>query len=169
MLTLILRGLQPDHIKSEYIKGKSVIYHEKTLATFKSNEDEVVFSIHPQLEMHQYEVLRQVILEIMAGHNVELDESGCQLGYLENGEGAYLIKNWESWKEFLMKAKLRTLEGQNVMLKNESGEELGNGLLAEYKIETDPFRITSCTIITTFGERSFEGNALTIEPTNQFS
>ncbi|MGM0902304.1 MAG: hypothetical protein ACQEXB_14560 [Bacillota bacterium] len=169
MLALILRGLRIDQIKSEYIKGKSVIYHEKTLATLKSNEDEVVFSIHPQLEMHQYEVLRQVILEITEGNKVELDETGCQLGYLENGEAAYLIKNWEPWKEFLMKAKLRTLEGQNVILKNEKGEELGNGLLAEYKIESEPFRITSCTIITIFGERKFEGNALTVEPTNQFS
>jgi hypothetical protein len=169
MLTLILQGLRLDQINSEYIKGTSVIYHEKTLATIKTNDDEVVFSIHPQLEMHQYEVLRTVILEIMAGNNAVLDETGCQLGYLENGEAAYLIKNWEPWKAFLTKAKLRTLEGQNVILKNESGEELGNGLLAEYKFESDPFRITSCTIITIFGERKFEGKTLTIEPTNQFS
>jgi hypothetical protein len=168
MLTLILRGLRLDQIKSEYIKGTSVIYHEKTLATFKPNEDDVVFSIHPKLEMHQYEVLRNVILEIMAANHAVLDETGCQLGYLENGEAAYLIKNWEPWKEFLMKAKLRTLEGQNVILKNESDKELGNGLLAEYKIESEPFRITSCTIITIFGERKFEGEILTIEPTNQF-
>jgi hypothetical protein len=169
MLTIILRGLRPDQIKSAYIKGNSVIYHEKTLATLKPDNDQVVFSIHPQLEMHQYEVLRTVILEILEDNNVQLDETGCQLGYLENGEAAYLIKNWEPWKEFLTKAKLRTLEGQNVRLKNESGEELGNGLLAEYQIESNPFRITSCTIITIFGERKFEGEVLTVEPTNQFS
>ncbi len=169
MLTLILRGLPFDQLKSDYIKGKSVLYHEKTLATIQAIDNNIEFSIHPQLEMTQYEVLRGVILENMATNAVELDESGCQLGYLANGEPAYLIKNWEPWKEFLMKAKLRTLEGQNVNLKNESGEELGNGLLAEYTTESEPFRITSCTIITTFGERKFEGTDLRVEPTNQFS
>jgi len=169
MLTLILRGLRLNQLKSEYIRGTSVIYHEKILATFKPNDDEVIFSIHPQLEMHQYEVLRNVILETMAGNDAVLDETGCQLGYLENGEAAYLIKNWEPWKAFLTKAKLRTLEGQNVILKNEGGQELGNGLLAEYKFESEPFRLISCTIITIFGERKFEGETLTIEPTNQFS
>ncbi len=169
MLTLTLRGMPFDHLKSDYIKGKSVIYHEKTLATIQAKDENIEFSIHPQLEMSQYEVLREVILENLAANEGELDESGCQLGYLANGEPAYLIKNWEPWKEFLMKAKLRTLEGQNVMLKNESGEELGNGLLAEYTTESEPFRITSCTIITTFGEQKFEGAALIVEPTNQFN
>lgn len=169
MLKLRVRGLEKGKVKAEHVKGNSIIYHNKTLASFQSEEDGIVFSIHPQLEMAQYEVLRDLILEVTSGSNVEIDETECQLGFLANGETAYLIKNWEPWKEFLMKAKLKTLEGQNVILKNQEGEELGNGLLAEYTTGSNPFRITSCTIITIFGEKKFQDPNLKIEPTNQFS
>ncbi|SEM98515.1 hypothetical protein SAMN05192533_107232 [Mesobacillus persicus] len=169
MLKLKVRGLAKDKVRAEHVKGKSIIYNNKTLATFQAEDDGVVFSIHPQLEMAQYEILRNVVLEVTSDSNVEIDETECQLGYLANGETAYLIKNWEPWKEFLMGAKLKTLEGQNVILKNQEGEELGNGLLAEYTTVSDPFRITSCTIITIFGEQKFEDPNLLVEPTNQFS
>ena len=169
MLKLIIKGLNKEQVTSPYLKGNSVTFNHKTLATLQENEEEIVFSIHPQLDMAEYEVLRDIILQITSGHNVEIDESECQLGYLENGESAHLIHNWQAWKTFLMEAKLRTLEGQNVLIKNELGEELGNGLLAEYKIETEPFRITSCTLITIFGEQKFDSDSITIEPTNQFS
>ncbi|MBM4765055.1 hypothetical protein [Bacillus sp. B15-48] len=168
MLTLIIKGLENEKVKSEYIKGNSIIYHEKKLATIQHQQGEVVFQIHPQLDMAEYEIIRELILPIADSEGVLIDESGCQLGYLETGEKAYLIKNWEPWKAFLMKAKLRTLEGQNVIVKNEEEEELGNGLLAEYQINSDPFRLTSITLITTFGEKTFKGKNLLIEPTNLF-
>jgi hypothetical protein len=168
MLTLIIRGLKFESIKSDNLKGKSVIYHDKKIATIEHDLEEIVFQIHPQLEMTEFEFLRELILNITANHDVVIDETQCQLGYLENGEKAYLLKSWEPWKEFLMKAKLKTLEGQNVILKNEDEEELGNGLLAEYTTQSDPFRITSVTIITIFGERKFEDDSIVIEPTNQF-
>jgi hypothetical protein len=168
MLSLKLQEFQLKNIHSDYIKGNSFIYNGKTLATIKQADEQVVFSIHPQLEMKEYEVLRDLILQTTAGKDVELDESECQLGYLENGEPAYLIKNWESWKEFLMKAKLRTLEGQNVLIKNEEEEELGNGLLTDYTTESTPFRITSVTLITIFGEQKYDGDNLILEPTNLF-
>jgi hypothetical protein len=110
-----------------------------------------------------------LILELVYGNEDAIDERGCQLGYLENGEKAYLIKNWEEWKAFLMKAKLRTLEGQNVQALNSAGEELGSGLLAEYETSSNPFRINSCTLITLFGERKYAGENMRIVPTNQFS
>ncbi|WP_053361673.1 hypothetical protein [Bacillus sp. FJAT-27251] len=170
MLKLILRGLKKEQVESRHIKGNAVYYHERTLATLQYNEnDEVIFLIDPQLEMSQYEVIREAILQITAGKDITIDESECQLGYLQNGESAHLIRNWEPWKEFLMKARLRTLEGQNVIVKNEEGEDLDNGLLAEYATAENPFRITSCTVITIFGERKYEGESLVVEPTNQFS
>jgi hypothetical protein len=170
MLKLIISGLEKDQAKSEHIKGNSVVYHEKTLASIQyAGENETVFLIDPQLEMDEYEVVRKVILDITAGKEAAIDESDCQLGYLQNGEASYLLHNWEPWKEFLMAAKLKTLEGQNVIVKNEDGEDLDNGLLAEYKTATDPFRITSITLITIFGERKYEGENLAVVPTNQFS
>lgn len=147
--------------------GSSIIDNGRTLATIKPGE--TAFLIHPQLEMAEYEVLREIILTMVSGTDAEIDESDCKLGYLENGEPAHLIKNWEPWKGFLMEAKLRTLEGQNVTVKDFTGDEMGNGLLAEYQIEKDPFRITTCTLITIFGQRKFEGQALQVEPAGRFS
>ncbi|WP_121609888.1 hypothetical protein [Mesobacillus foraminis] len=169
MLTVIVRNIDRERLASKNLKGSSVIANGKTLATIKSGEAETIFLIHPQLEMEEYEILRETILEMVSGTNAGVDESGCKLGYLENGEPAYLIKNWEPWKAFLMRARLRTLEGQNIAVKDSSGDELGSGLLAEYKIEQNPFRITSCTLITIFGEKKIEGAELQVEPTGRFN
>lgn len=173
MLTLKIMGTPLEHINTEHIKksgGNYTVYQgEKSLATIKGNENETEFLIDPYLDLDEFQFLRNLILELAFGNEDAIDERGCQLGYLENGEKAYLIKNWEEWKAFLMKAKLRTLEGQNVQALNESGDELGSGLLAEYEISTNPFRIKSCTLITLFGERKFEGESIRIVPTNQFS
>lgn len=169
MLTLKIMGTPLEHIRSEHIKNKSVIRNNKTLATIKGTENEVEFLIDPYLDLEEFQFLRDIIMEISYGNEAAIDERGCQLGYLENGEKAYLVKNLEEWKVFLMKAKLRTLEGQNVQALNLEGEELGSGLLAEYEIAESPFRITSCTLITLFGERKFEGENIKIVPTNQFS
>jgi hypothetical protein len=173
MLKLKIMGIPFEHINSEHIKksgsNHSVYRGNKSLATIKDNGNETEFLIDPYLDLDEFQFLRDLIIELAYGNEDAIDERGCQLGYLENGEKAYLIKNWEEWKAFLMKAKLRTLEGQNVQALNESGEELGSGLLAEYKISAHPFRIHSCTLITLFGERKFEGENLRIVPTNQFN
>lgn len=173
MLTLKIMGTPLEHINSEHIKkngGNYTVYlGNKSLATVKGNENVTEFLIDPYLDLDEFQFLRDLILELAFGNEDAIDERGCQLGYLENGEKAYLIKNWEDWKAFLMKAKLRTLEGQNVQALNEAGDELGSGLLAEYVISVSPFRIKSCTLITLFGERKFEGENIRIVPTNQFS
>ncbi|NKE06964.1 hypothetical protein [Mesobacillus selenatarsenatis] len=169
MLTLKLMGTPLEHLKSQHIKNKSVMMNNKTLASIKENGNVVEFHIDPYLGLEEFQFLRNLIMELSYGNEAAIDERDCQLGYLENGEAAFLIKNWEEWKLFLMKAKLRTLEGQNVQALNPEGDELGSGLLAEYEIAEGPFRITSCTLITLFGERKFEGENIKIVPTNQFS
>ncbi|RSD23264.1 hypothetical protein [Mesobacillus subterraneus] len=168
MLILKLMGTPLEQIESEHIKNKTVMMNYKALATLKGTGSEVEFHIDPHLDLEEFQFLRDMIMELSYGNEAAIDERGCQLGYLENGEKAFLIKNWEEWKAFLIKAKLRTLEGQNVQALNPVGEELGSGLLAEYKIKEHPFSITSCTLITLFGERTFEADNIKIVPTNQF-
>jgi hypothetical protein len=173
MLSLKVMGITIQDLDSEHIKkiGNTHFAYRgnKTLATIQGSGNGIEFQIDPYLGLDEFQFLRKIILDLCYGNESAIDERDCQLGYLENGEKAYLIKNWEEWKAFLMKAKLKTLEGQNVQALNEQGEELGSGLLAEYEITTTPFRIRSCTLITLFGERKFEGANLSIVPTNQFS
>ncbi len=169
MLTLKILDTPIENITSKHIKNKTVIMNNKTLATIKGIGKEVEFHIDPYLDLDEFQFLRDIIVEVSYGMEDAIDESGCQLGYLENGEKAFLIKNWEEWKAFLMKAKLKTLEGQNVQVLNENGEELGSGILAEYQLGDTPFRIENCTLITLFGERKFAAEKIKIVPTNQFS
>lgn len=173
MLTLKMKGVPVEEIDSEYIKksgGKYFVAQgNKKLATIVSTGGASEFQIDPYLDLDEFQFLRDLILDSCYGNEGAIDERNCQLGYLKNGEKAYLIKNWEEWKAFLMKAKLRTLEGQNVQALNEAGEEMGSGLLAEYEIGSEnPFRITSCTLITLFGERKFDNENISIVPMNQF-
>lgn len=174
MLSLKVIGVSiEDLVSSDRLRksgGKYFVYEgNKSLATIQQSENGIEFLIDPHLGLEEFQVLRNLVLEVSYGNEDAIDERDCQLGYLESGEKAYLIKNWEEWKAFLLRAKLKTLEGQNVQALNEDGEELASGLLAEYEILTAPFRITSCTLITLFGERKFTGTNLTILPTNQFS
>lgn len=173
MLTLKIMGTPVEDITSEHIRktgSKYSVYRgNKSLATIQGSESALEFQIDPHLGLDEFQFLRDIILDLCYGNEAAIDERDCQLGYLESGEKAYLIKNWEEWKAFLMKAKLKTLEGQNVQVLDEEGEELGSGLLAEYEIESPPFSITSCTLITLFGERKFAGKNLSVVPTNQFS
>lgn len=173
MLSLKVLGVSIEDLASEHIRrsgGKFFVYQgNKSLGTIQGSENGIEFLIDPHLGLEEFQFMRDLILDFSYGNEDAIDERDCQLGYLESGEKAYLIKNWEEWKAFLLKAKLKTLEGQNVQALNEVGEELASGLLAEYEITTAPFRITSCTLITLFGERKFSGENIAIIPTNQFS
>ncbi|CAM3848382.1 hypothetical protein [Mesobacillus zeae] len=168
MLKVKIKGLPPEKITSKFISGEHIIYRGKSLASIIPGHDSTVFLIDSRLELNEYQLLRDIIVNMTEGTTSQIDDSECQLGYLENGDKAFLLENWEEWKTFLMGAKLRTLEGQNVLVKNEDGKDLGSGLLAGYTSEKIPFRITGCTLITASGEKTFTGNSLEFEPISRF-
>ncbi|WP_142383515.1 hypothetical protein [Bacillus sp. T33-2] len=172
MLKLILRGVTIEEISSTLVQqngGSYIAMHQgKTLAELQPGMNEVVFQISQHLSLEEFQVLHDGIVSISEATGAEIDETKCQLGYLQNGDKAYLISNWDDWKQFLVSAKLKTLEGQNVIVKKENGEQLGAGLLAEFTTAVNPFRITSCTLITLFGDKKIEGTQLTVEPAGQF-
>jgi hypothetical protein len=152
------------------------------MISFKSEQEIAVLTIQPEeeklqitfpgnLSFEEYESIHNAIIQITDLCNGEVDDSQSLIGYLESGEKVNIVKNWDEWSLFINKAKYKTLEGQKVRLLDEKNGELASGLLVEYKFDSnrkDSFWITECTLITSFGERRFSGERLSIEPTDRW-
>ncbi len=144
----------------------------KELATAINDEATTALTIHYDgtLTFKEYELLHHLILSVNTSIDGKLDDSKSLLGYLENGEPAYIIMNWANWTVFLNKAKHVSMEGQKVKVYNEIGLEVASGLLVGYETDQtnqEQFIITSCTLVTLFGEKTYTGKQLVIEPTGE--
>lgn len=148
-----------------------VIEHNgQTLGSIYLKNESVHVEFEENLTLEAFTIIHHIILEISNKVNGQVDDTHSQLGYLKDGEPAFIITNWEKWYAFLNEAKLKTLEGQKVHVFDEE-DELGSGILMEYQLEpsiNEEFIINQCTLITTFGERKFSGKNLKIEPANEW-
>ncbi|MFS0863221.1 hypothetical protein [Fredinandcohnia sp. 179-A 10B2 NHS] len=163
-------------IKGSALKKQSdtefiLVNDKKELARITISEGYVTFSYDGSLKFSEYEQIHNAILTFSQETDGSIDDSGSKLGFLDNGEPAYIITNWSKWTEMLNKAKYKTLEGQMVRVVDKSGNELGNGMLVDYKFK-ESVNLTSviseCTLITLLGERKYQGDVLFIEPTGQW-
>jgi hypothetical protein len=142
--------------------GKNYVYvvHEK-------NKQQLVFSFSNHLSFEQYQQIHDIITRIQHYIDGTVDDLNSLLGYLADGRGAYIITNWNQWAHFIMSAKLKSLEGQKVIVYNDKETELGSGLLLDYTLDESAC-IYECTLITTSGEQTFHNKPLLIEPTNEW-
>ena len=144
---------------------------ELAAATINHIKNTATFTYGGNLSFKEYEQIHNLITSINQEVKGVVDDSNSLLGYLENGEPAYIIKNWNSWTIFLNRAKYVSMEGQKVRVLNEHGIELATGLLVCYEVDPSTetqFTISSCSLVTTFGERTFSGSQLSIEPTGEW-
>ncbi|PGL72049.1 hypothetical protein [Bacillus sp. AFS055030] len=148
-----------------YIYTKSNIKLEGVL---DSHNRSLKINIPPQLNLKQYTIIHHFIKNLILVLTAKYNDSQSLLGYLSNGEGAYILTNWEHWVAFLQKAKLRSLEGKKVQVFDDSNKEIASGLFISYKMDEQSSNITECILITHFGERSFKGSNLVIEATNEW-
>ncbi|WP_243292496.1 hypothetical protein [Bacillus sp. FJAT-47783] len=137
-------------------------------AEYTSDDDSAVFKFSPGLNLEEYTTIHHLLKEILQDGKLNFDDSNSLLGYLKNGEGAYILTNWYKWYEFLQDAKLKSLEGKKVRVLDEKERELASGLFVEYKKDNASHKIIQCSVITLLGERTYSGNALKIEPTNEW-
>lgn len=137
----------------------------------EENMNNLTITFPKNLALEEYKQIHKAISSIANQSVCTVDDSNSQLGYLQNGEVAYILTNWSQWIYFLERARHRSMEGQKVRVLNENGFEIGNGILTEYTITDsleDGFQIEKCTLITTFGESSFLGPNIKIEPTGEW-
>ena len=147
-----------------------VLDYGKKLITMKIDENNphiLMGEFAQNLSMKEYKAINAFLKEIIEAFNGTIDDENSKLGYLADATPACIVTNWEKWETFLVKAKLRSLEGKKVMALNTDGETLIEGLLVEYGSsvdeETGSLTISSCTVITIFGERTVKEDALSIE------
>ncbi|KGX87253.1 hypothetical protein [Pontibacillus marinus] len=138
-----------------------------TVILNKTNQ-KITLTFSPQLNLEQFTTIHQKIMELIQCFDSKYDDSNSLLGYLKDGEGAYIITNWSKWYKLLQDARLKTLEGQKVRILDQKENELGSGIFVDYKRDTEHLTIIECSIITLFGEKAYSGTNLKIEPTNEW-
>src|SRR5262245_38104271 len=124
MLTVELHAISPDisiehnlHMKGFRIQDGTYFYtinNIKLEGVIDSNKRSLKINFSPQLNLKQYTIVNHIIKNLILALNAEYNDSQSLLGYLTNGDGAYIITNWDYWVTFLQKAKLRSLEGKKV-------------------------------------------------------
>ncbi|WP_335869837.1 hypothetical protein [Bacillus sp. 2205SS5-2] len=160
-------------INQKFIKKKNqyVLNEKSTIlinAIIDSSRCKLTLEFSPQLNLEQYARIHQVLSNLIEDLSAVYDDTNSLLGYLKNGEGAYILTNWHKWIDFLQQAKLKTLEGKKVRILDENQLELATGLFVGYQKNENSAVISKCTVITLFGERTFKGTSLTIEATNEW-
>ncbi|MGG0178725.1 hypothetical protein [Gottfriedia acidiceleris] len=178
MLTIELHTISPDksiehtlHMKGFRIQEGTYFYTNSNIklkGVIDSNKRSLKINFSPQLNLKQFTIVHHIIKNLILALNAEYNDSQSLLGYLTNGEGAYIITNWDYWVAFLQKAKLRSLEGKKVRVFDVTNKEIASGMFISYKMVDQSSNITECTLITHFGERSFKGSNLLIEATNEW-
>ncbi|QHE53825.1 hypothetical protein [Pontibacillus sp. HMF3514] len=158
------KGFQENNGDMVYKPNKQ----EQITVSLNEANQKLTLMFSPQLNLEQFSTIHQKIMELIQFFGTHYDDSNSLLGYLKDGEGAYIITNWSKWYKFLQDARLKTLEGQKVRILDQKENELGSGMFVDYKRDTEHLTIIECSIITLFGEKSYSGTDLKIEPTNEW-
>lgn len=162
--TLLENGFK--HSKESYVLETK---ERKELARAEIRSEEVLFTFPGNLGMREYEAVHEALKSVLEASGGSIDDSNSLLGYLPNGEGAYIIHQFRAWTTFLLTAKHHSMKGQKVQVLDEAGRMMGEGLLMDYELEdSDSFSVRKCTLVTTFGEQSYTGKHLKIEPTGNW-
>ncbi|RXT05799.1 hypothetical protein [Ammoniphilus sp. CFH 90114] len=141
----------------------------KELVRAEVRTDEVLFTFPGNLGMGEYETVHEALKNVLEASGGSIDDSNSLLGYLPNGEGAYIIHQFRAWTTFLLTAKHHSMKGQKVQVLDQAGRVMGEGLLMDYELEeSHSFSVSKCTLVTTFGEQSYTGKHLKIEPTGSW-
>ncbi|MCT8140420.1 hypothetical protein H1D32_23610 [Anaerobacillus sp. CMMVII] len=138
------------------------------------NHDSTAKKLHltfsKELSFEQYKHLHKMIKSIAENIHATVDDHLALMGYLEDGNEAYIYHGWNKWMQFLEGAKHVSMEGQKVQVFNET-QLLAEGILLELEKDEDTideFKIIKCTIITKTGEKTLTGEHLRIIPTGEF-
>ncbi|WP_096199002.1 hypothetical protein [Bacillus sp. FJAT-45350] len=172
-----------------YISAEEAITYLESIAT-KVENDTYIIPLHPkgdftvtnykkeqmftiifsnELEFEQLEQINLVIQQIGAHcKNGLIDDSKAFVGYLDDGESAYIIKRFGEWRRFILEAKHKSMEGQKVAV-YDNQNELGTGLLLGYSLkEGIDFNVHKVTLLTASGEQTYDGTHLTVKTTGEY-
>jgi hypothetical protein len=70
---------------------------DKTLGNVYILENIVKLDYSSELLLEEYIIIHDIITQLQEDNAVIVDDSKSFLGYLQNGEPAYIVTNWKSW------------------------------------------------------------------------
>jgi uncharacterized protein (UPF0297 family) len=65
------------------------------------SQNKMTISYSSELLLEEYMIIHDVISNLKNKHTEVIDDSNSFLGYLPNGEPAYIMKNWDSWLSYI--------------------------------------------------------------------
>jgi len=74
---------------------------DKVLGDVLIDNKRVMLEYSSELLLEEYIIIHDIISRLREGNDVTVDDSKSFLGYLSNGEPAYMITNWEPWIQYL--------------------------------------------------------------------
>lgn len=162
--------------KADFSKGRKGWFFEKklskklesVLAEFHEETYSYQLTFSGSLTFEDYELIHEAIDILAKELPAEIDDKKALMGYLENGEKAFIYHQWKEWKAYLLQAKHVSMEGQKIEVKK--GEDSWQGILLHYSshIKNDKFRVTECTVLGTDGEVRVQGDELILTPRGEF-
>lgn len=135
-----------------------------------ASNEELEVSFSGELSFDQYKEIHAIINKLATELHAIIDDHQAFMGYLKDGEKAFLIHNWNEWMYLLEKAKHTSMEGQKVQV-YQNQLLIGEGILLNStynKSIPNEFQIIECSIISKDGEKVFSGNGLRIVATGEF-
>ncbi|MFV8829878.1 hypothetical protein [Alkalihalobacterium sp. APHAB7] len=152
-----------EHFQSKinHIHELKIVHHLKEKCWF--------LSFPPELNLAELEKIHELIEQLLL-HSAEstLDDTQAFIGYLPDGSQAFISHRFKEWREFILKAKHRSMEGQKVEIFSEN-EKLADGILVDYELaDGQTFEIKSITLLTRFGEKVFSQSKMSIAATGEF-
>ncbi|SDH46065.1 hypothetical protein [Alteribacillus bidgolensis] len=155
--------------KQNYVL-KSILESTNTEVTGNiiSAFSKITITFSENLSMNDYQLIREAIFLLAHHLQADMDDTKAFMGYLENGQKAYLFHEWKNWKAFLLHAKYKSMKGQKVEVKSKAGA--WRGILLDYQetFVNSECIITYCTLLTALGEKRVNGKFLHVEATGEF-
>ncbi|MCE7794890.1 hypothetical protein K8O68_21100 [Salipaludibacillus sp. CUR1] len=135
--------------------------------THKNDEKVLEAVCEDEISFDGCKELYALIAHLSEHLQAEVDDKEAMLGYDSEGRPAYLYHGFTAWREFINKAKHRSMEGFTVEV-FDGKKLLGRGILIQSDVSSrtkqgqkqTPF----CTIISSEGEETFLGDHLNIIP-----
>ncbi|MGX6444704.1 hypothetical protein ACWM35_15960 [Neobacillus sp. K501] len=74
---------------------------EKVIADIKLDDNIFTFSYSSELLLEEYVIIHDIIARLQKDNSVNIDDQKSFLGYLSNGEPAFIVTNWDNWMEYI--------------------------------------------------------------------
>jgi uncharacterized protein (UPF0297 family) len=74
---------------------------DKVIADILLHDNTLTFNYSSELLLEEFVIIHEMISRLQKEHTVQVNDQNSFLGYLSNGEPAYIVTNWDNWMEYI--------------------------------------------------------------------